>query len=137
MLFISILFVLYAIFDIFQTKSSSFDSFPSGIECILIISYCIFFLFEKIKEPDSLFLYNTPMFWVVVGLILYFSGTFFLYIYSQNNVGDENFQKTYMFVNSGFNILKMLLISVAFLVKPPKESFKLLKPKSRPGSVKF
>ena len=137
MLFISIIFVLYAFFDIFQGNSDSFDSYPSGLECILLIAYCIYFLFEKINEPDSLFLYNTPTFWVVVGLILYFSGTFFLYIYSQNNVGNESFQMTYKFVNSGFNILKLLLISVAFLVKPPKESFKLLKPKSRPGSVKF
>lgn len=135
--FISILFIAFALFDIFQGKSDSFDSYPSGLECILIIAYSIYYLFEKINEPDSLFLYNTPMFWVVVGLILYFSGTFFLYIYSQNNVGNDSFKMTYKFVNSGFNILKLVLISVALLVKPPKESFKLLKPKTKPGSVKF
>lgn len=102
-----------------------------------MITWCIYYLFEKIKEPDSLFLYNTPMFWVVVGLILYFSGAFFLYIYSQNNMNDDTYRATYEVVNAGFNALKLILISVAFLVKPPKESFKLLKPKTKPGSVKF
>jgi hypothetical protein len=135
--FISLLFVIYAIFDIFQSKSSSFDSFPIGVECILIITYSIYYLFEKINEPDSLFLYNTPMFWVVVGLILYFSGTFFLYIYGQNNLNDPSFRATYQLVNAGFNALKLVFLSIAFLVKPPKESLRPLKSSMRPGSIKF
>ncbi len=132
---ISILFTAFAFFDIFQSKSISFDSFPSGIESILIILYSIYYLFEKINEPDSIYLYNTPMFWVVVGLILYFSGTFFLYIYGQNNMADAAFRSTYQLVNAGFNALKLIFFSVAFLVKPPKESFPLLKPKATPGSA--
>jgi hypothetical protein len=116
----SLIFTVVSILDVFKWKSQNFDSIPSGIESILIISYCIFFLFEKIKEPDSLFLYNTPNFWIVVGLILYFAGTFFLYIYSQNNLGNPEYDKTYAFVNSSFSILKNVLFSIAFLVKPQK-----------------
>ena len=130
-IFLSVLFFSYAIFDFFQFNPNHFDSIPSGIENILIIVYSIFILFEKIREPDSLFLYNTPIFWIVVGLILYFSGTFFLYIYSQTNLKDPDYVKTYQFVNSAFGILKHLLFSVAFLVKPPKEGHTLMRSRSR------
>jgi len=130
-LFCSSLFLAYAFFEFFQSNLQEFDSIPSGIESLLMICYCIFILFEKIKEPDSLFLYNTPIFWIVVGLILYFSGTFFLYIYSQNNLKNPEYVKTYDFVNSAFGILKNLLFSVAFLVKPPKEGHTLVRTRTR------
>ncbi len=114
------LFLLYAIFDFINSKSNTFDSTPSGITSILILSYCIYYFFEKIKTPDSLFLYSTPNFWIVVALIIFFSGTFFIYIYSQNNYNDPAFKSIYNLINSTFIILRNLLFSIAFLIKTDK-----------------
>ncbi len=117
---LSILFIVYSIYDLINSKSNSFDSRPTGIACILILTYSIFYLFEKIKTPDSLFLYSTPNFWVVVALIIYFSGTFFIYIFSQSNFNDPGFKSLFSIINSSFNIFKNLLFSIAFLIKPDK-----------------
>jgi len=117
---LSLLFIIFSIFDFFYSKSNTFDSNPTGIACILILSYSIYYLFEKIKTPDSLFLYSTPNFWIVVSLIIFFSGTFFIYIFSQSNFNNPEFKSTFNIINSSFNILKNLLFSIAFLIKPEK-----------------
>jgi len=117
---LSTLFLLFSIFDLINSKSRSFDSSPTGIACILILSYSIFYLFEKIKNPDSLFLYSTSNFWVIVAFIIFFSGNFFIFIFTQSNYSDPAFQSVFTIINSSFNILKNLLFSIAFLIKPDK-----------------
>jgi hypothetical protein len=117
---LSVLFLTFSIFDLINSGSKTFDSSPTGIACILILSYSIYYLFEKIKTPDSLFLYSTANFWIVVALIIFFSGTFFIYIFSQSNFNNPDFKSTFNIINSSFNILKNLLFSIAFLIKPEK-----------------
>jgi hypothetical protein len=123
----SVFFVVYSVFDYLNTKSDTFDSSPTGVSCLLILLFSIYFLFEKIRTPDSLFLYSTPNFWIVVSFIIFFSGTFFIYIFSKNNYNDPQFNRTFYTINSVFNIVKNLLVSVAFLIKPEQ-----LPPKKKP-----
>ena len=119
-LYLSIAFLFYCIFDFFNSNFTSFDSSPTGISCILILTYSIFFLFEKINYPDSFFLYSTANFWIVVALIIFFAGTFFIYIFSQSNFSDPSFNSIYNLINSTFTILRNLLFAIAFLIKPDK-----------------
>jgi len=114
----STLFLLFSIYDFYKSSEISFDSVPTGIAAILILFYSLYYLFEKIKRPDTLFLYSTPDFWIVVALIIFFSGTFFLFIFSQNNYNDPKFQSTFQIINNSFIILRNLLFAVAFLIKP-------------------
>jgi len=123
--FLSILFLGYSIFDFLMSGQGSFDSIPTGIAAILILFYSIYYLFEKIKKPDTLFLYSIPSFWIVVGLIIYFSGTFFLFIFSQNNFNNPAFKSTFSLINNSFIILRNLLFAVAFLIKPEKSKQKI------------
>lgn len=117
---LSFSFLTYSIFDYFQSKSNTFDSNPTGVACILILFYSIYYLFEKIRTPENLFLYSTPNFWIVVGIILFFSGTFFVFIFSQSNYNDPSFQSAFQLINTSFSILRNLLFSIAFLIKPEK-----------------
>lgn len=119
-LILSIGFILFSLFDLINSKSNSFDSSPTGVACILILFYSIFYLFEKINKPDSLFLYSTPDFWIVVALIIFFSGTFFIYIFSQTNYNDPTFKSTFTLINASFSLLKNLMFSIAFLIRPDK-----------------
>ncbi|PWT96196.1 MAG: hypothetical protein C5B52_16310 [Bacteroidetes bacterium] len=116
-LILSSIFVIISGIDLFTTKADTFDSVPVAIEAILIIIYCIYFLYEQIVTPTPKLIYASADFWVVVALLLYFCGTFFLYIYSQNYLGDSDFNKKYDIINSFFYILKNLILGLAMCVK--------------------
>ena len=121
------LFVIYAIIDLYISKSVSFDSIPSGVSCILTLLFSIYYLYEQIRDPNNLFLYSSPHFWIVVGLIIYFSGTFFVYIFSQSNYDNPEFKASFTVINASFIILRNLLFSIAFIIKPGKEEENRLK----------
>ncbi len=95
----------------------AFDSFAIGIESIIVILLCIYYLFSQIKESNNLMIYSTFNFWVIISFLLYFSGTFFLYIMTENMVYNVTFQKLYLIINMSFNILKNILLSTAMCMK--------------------
>ena len=105
----SIIFIIVSILDIYTSSFTSFDSLPSGIESILVLSYCLFFVYEKMTSTD--FSFNGTI-WITIGFILFFSGTFFLFILSQNNFKDSSFILTYGYIVAIFNIIKNLFITI-------------------------
>ena len=123
---IATVFVLFCLYDLFTSKSSYFDSVPVAVEAILILGYCVIFLFQQLKSPDSLFLYSTPTFWVIVAFLIYFAGTFFVFIYAQNYYGNEHFDRNYTLINSTFLLLRNIFISIAFFVRPRKQDYKFI-----------
>ena len=116
--FIWIAFLLFAAIDFFYiNKTEKFDSFASGIESIIIILLCIYYLFSQVKISSNLLLYSTFNFWVIIAFLIYFSGTFFLYIMTENMWEDKAFRKLYFVINISFNILKNILLCVAMCMK--------------------
>jgi hypothetical protein len=97
---------------------NSFDSITVGVESILIILMCIYYLIVQIKGANNLFVYSTSNFWIVITFLIYLSGTFFLYIMAENMINDRAFQSQYDIINSAFNVLKNVLLSIAMLMKP-------------------
>jgi hypothetical protein len=53
--------------------------------------------------------------WITIGFILFFSGTFFLFILSQNNFKDSSFILTYGYIVAIFNIIKNLFITIGII----------------------
>jgi hypothetical protein len=95
--------------------SKRFDSLSASVESILIIPYCILLLYEQIKDPSIIFVYNNKKFWVIIAILLYFSATLFLYLYYSNLSVKE--RSNYWLINNFFEILKNILFSVAFIMK--------------------
>jgi len=117
-------FIILEIIDIiFINKGEAFDSFTSGIECIIILFLCIAYLFVQLRGSISLSIYSTFDFWVVITFLIYFSGTFFLYILAQSMGRDVSFQRQYFIINIAFNILKNILLCIA-MTKKLNESVK-------------
>ncbi|HRO46449.1 MAG TPA: hypothetical protein PLS00_18655 [Niabella sp.] len=114
---ITILIGLYLLYDLFSTANNSFDSVPSGITSLTFLIYCIFYLFERVSDPTSLFLYSSPVFWVVVALIIYFAGTFFPFIYAQSHMKEDQFISEYDLIHDTLYIIKNLLFGFAMLIK--------------------
>lgn len=96
---------------------NSFDSITVGVESIAIILMCIYYLIIQIKGTNNLFVYSTANFWVIITFLIYLSGLFFLYIMAENMIQDKAFRIQYIIINSAFNILKNILLSIAMLMK--------------------
>ncbi|MDQ6761342.1 MAG: hypothetical protein M3015_01800 [Bacteroidota bacterium] len=113
-----IFFIIIAIIDFFFiNKMGGFDSFTSGLQSLLIIGMCIYYLFQQIKGSTNLQVYSTSNFWIIITFLIYLSGTFFLYIFTETMIHDKHFQNQYIYINSSFNIIKNILLSIAMLMK--------------------
>jgi hypothetical protein len=84
--------------------------------------FCLNYFYEQLKEANTLLIYTTHAFWIIIGFLIYISGTFFLYIYAENTLQDKNFQNQYVIINSVFNLLRNILFSIAMLMKPESKS---------------
>ncbi len=112
-------FALFSITDFFfVNRMDDFDSIAVAIASIIIILLCAYYLFMQIKGSISLQIYSTSNFWIIITFLIYLSGTFFLYLMTEAMKTNDSFQKQYIYINSSFNILKNVLLSIAMLMKP-------------------
>lgn len=116
--FIWIGFILFAIIDIlYISRINDFDSFTIGIEYIIIFILCISYLIIQLKRSNSSTIYSSFNFWVVITFLIYFCGTFFLYLMTNSISHTASFRKQYLIINISFNILKNILLCVALTMK--------------------
>jgi hypothetical protein len=88
------------------------------MESILIVSYCIFYLFDQLNKPQVIFIYQEPSFWFVVGLMVYLSGTLFLFI--QADALDTELRRNFWKILLSATIVKNILFAIAFSTKKSK-----------------
>ncbi len=113
MIFLSIIFCCVAAYNYYiNVGKIGFDSISASIESILIIAYCIFFLFEQLNAPTTPVIYESYQFWLIIGFLLYLSGELFFFIYASSFT--EKDIGLYWNINYGVNILKNLLFTLAF-----------------------
>ncbi|HEY5371651.1 MAG TPA: hypothetical protein VIJ75_21905 [Hanamia sp.] len=119
--FLWVFFIAFASVDyIFYNTGREFGSFEAGVESILIILLCAYYLFYQVKSSNTLLVYSTFNFWVVIAFFLYFSGTFFLYLFTDKMARNPEFQKLYFIINIVVNIMKNVLLCVAMTMKSEK-----------------
>ena len=127
--------ILFCIFSIslyiFLPESTSFSSIIAGVESVLIIAMCIYYFFDQLKESNTLLIYSSINFWIIISFLIYLSGTFFLYIYSDSMLNNKAFLKEYIIINSSFIILKGILLAIAMLMKPDKNNNQTIFPEDR------
>lgn len=122
-------FTIFSLIDFFFiNKMEGFDSFTSGLQTIIIIALCIYYLFVQIRGNTTLSVYSNSNFWIIITFLIYLSGTFFLYIMTENMINDRAFRTLYTYINSIFNILKNVLLAIAMMMKSdqPKPELKKL-----------
>jgi hypothetical protein len=117
----------YLAFFFLHSKSNNdqFNSVLSAIGSVIILILSLSYFMNTLKptnEPVSIF---TPVFLIVVALLLYISITLFLYIIA-NRLSEKEMEK-YWSLNNYSNILTSLIYSSAFVLfyyqqksKPPE-----------------
>ena len=119
---ISITIIIYsalALINIFFIqKMYTFHTLTYSIGCLLIVLISIYYFFELFKSPSAVNLKKEPAFWIVTGLLFFYTCTlpFFglaNYIYRVLPVLARNFEA----ILSMLNVLLYSLFTVAFLCR--------------------
>ena len=114
-------FYLFAVLYFFLARDIRFDSLSASLESILIVSYCIFYLFDQLNKPQIIFIYQEPNFWFIVGFMVYLAGTLFLFIQANNL--DSELRKDFWKINLSANTIKNILFAIAFSRKKSENLF--------------
>ena len=123
LLYIGICFtIFYFSFSALASEKTPIDSIQIGIEAIIVLTFSYYYLYERMNDTNTLFIYNTYTFWVVIGMVLYLSGSFFIYLFT-NFLSDAEIKK-YWIITNIFSILKSILFTVAILIhaKPTRNT---------------
>lgn len=108
----SAVFIAVALANLFNER---FNWIAESLASIIVIIYCILSLYEQIKDPETIFVYQNKKFWAIIALFIYFSSTLFLYLYSTTLSAEQ--RHIYWGINNFFEILKNILFSVSFIMK--------------------
>lgn len=117
-----ILFAAFSFYDYSISPNDKFSYQPLAAECLILLVYLIYFFYEKIQINTSIPIYQTKIFWIAVAFIIYSSGNFFLFLYSNNPVKDEEYFFQYTIIYSTFAILKNIALCTGILINQPNEN---------------
>lgn len=105
---LTIVFVVLYLFDSFWLKSYEFNTLGRSIECFIFIVLSVLLFYQFFRKEDDIFIEHSPLFWINIAILAYFSGAFFSYVLSNMLLVDSI---TWIFHNIS-NILKNLLLAV-------------------------
>lgn len=120
--FVSISFLLIFLIKTYERPNEKFDSFINSVESISFILFVFLFYYESIKHPKTLFIYKQPYFWAAAAFLLFYSTTFFAFLYRQSSWFDKNFVYQYVYIHAIAGIIRNILLAIGVLVKPEEMS---------------
>lgn len=109
----NIFLLFFFIPPLFQ-KLDKLPFLPLALEEIFFMLVILFVLYEKIKFFSEQPIYNVANFWISLGFLINFSGTFFLFLFSISVPNkDLIFIKQYNTVVACFAVIKNILFCIA------------------------
>lgn len=120
----SLSFFSYSIYDYITSEEKIISFLPLAIECFVFISLIIYFFYEKLKFISNTPIYSTMYFWISTAFLIYFSGNFFLFLYSKTAVKNNDFKELYNMIYITFVIIKNITLSVGIFVFKENNSSK-------------
>lgn len=104
--------------NIIKGEIHLFNGFLIGSVAIPIIICSMSYYYIQINKLENLFIYKQPSFWIVSGILIYKSATFFLFLYT-NNLEQSEKAKFYV-INSIFYIIQNIFFTISFTLKDGK-----------------
>ncbi len=116
---IALFFLIFILIDmIWISGIAQFNSYSTAIEGLILIFFALIFFYKTLHELKIRFLEREPLFWISAGVLLYFSSSLFIFLFS-NYV---NSSTTALFIIWGihgiFSILLNVFYSTALWVRP-------------------
>ncbi len=122
-IYLSVIYLIFLVTYYLTTHIKRLDTIPIGVETILIFIFIFYYFFQYFKNVNDSTGYNNPLFWIIVGILVYLGSTFFFNILA-DSVNREQIHNYWYFTYIG-DILKNILLSIGVILyafKPPKPS---------------
>lgn len=105
---IPVIIVAFSLFSIinsvFIQSIFTFNSHARAIENLLIIILALSYFYKMLKELKVRYLEKHPMFWINSGILIYFSGSLFLFIFSNYGIIDKSIARLTWIFHAFLNI---------------------------------
>jgi hypothetical protein len=108
-------FIILALLNtLFLQGFTQFNSYNRVLESLIFIVFSIVALFRFILEEEKVSMYHFPIFWFASGVLLYFSGNLFIYIFSNFLMKNYTSLNKYTWlINALMNDILYMFFSVA------------------------
>src|SRR5690606_19467841 len=83
------IFILFSFYLYISKSSNKIDSLSITIENLILICFTLFYFFEQLVEPQDRFVYTSFRFWIILGILIYSTGTFFFFLQSDKLSDDQ------------------------------------------------
>ncbi len=113
-------FALIAIIDYLVNDRTQFNNHSNIISSLLLILVIIYFFFEKMKTVVMAPLYLSIVFWISVSFFLYFTGTFFFFLFIKSST-DPQFFEVMNTTYSSVTLLKNIILCLSLLASETEE----------------
>ncbi|MEO7266106.1 MAG: hypothetical protein ABIW38_14410 [Ferruginibacter sp.] len=114
-------FILYAIIDYFLYDRTKFNNHASIVSSFSLIIILIYFFYEKMQTVFLYPLYQSISFWICVGFFLYFTGTFFFFLFTSNYSNNKALLNQMLVIYTLVTITKNVILSLALFANEPQE----------------
>jgi hypothetical protein len=111
----SILFLLLYLADIiFITELVVFNAYSRTLEAAMLIILSVLFFLTLFQKETDIFIDNNAEFWIVVGVLVYFSGAFFSFLLSTDilSVSPDRFYSSWILHNVS-NLIKNIIFAIS------------------------
>ena len=82
----------------------TFNTYARPIGNILFIFFAISYYYKLLKDLKVRYLERNPMFWINTGILIYFSGSLFLFIFSNYILKNVQLNILFWAIHAGLNI---------------------------------
>lgn len=97
-------------------RPGNFDSYTPAALSVAMMTYSVLFFNRQLALPQITFIYKTPWFWIVTGLLLYYAGSFLILLTTDYlMVRDNPFIWGLWDLMDVLTIVQNLLIALGFL----------------------
>ena len=111
---IILVYVLYYFLNsIFIEGFFEFNTYARSVESLIMISMCLFYFYNIYTNELNIYIEKSPSFWIVIGVLFYFSGALFSFILSSDilSKSPDRFYNSWALHNLA-NILKNILFAI-------------------------
>jgi hypothetical protein len=124
---VMILFVGYCIYDtIFIQRITEYNSYPRALGSLILAIYAILWYLKSLSRMEFMRLRDEPTVWFNTGMLIYFSGSFFVFILS-NQVLFQSVQlsKQVWLISSTLMVFFYQIIAYSFFLVGKKAKNKV------------
>ncbi len=114
-----VIFTFFSFFDIFNgtlnISTPEFNKYSFAISGIIIPILAFTHLYKILQGLQTENILTYPYFWISASLLLYFSCTFYMYLFVNNSINDKRDNTLLMWqIDSFFSVIFALMLSIVF-----------------------